>query len=324
MPKISSLVLSTDREVKAAKSRGDRAEFRIKNAKNLVLRISRSGTKTWAFLYASPSTGNRCKISLGEYPTVGLAKAKGDALELMMAIRHGKDPLAMRRAEKAAETFEVLANRYMEEHVRKNTRSEKKSRWSKEVQRLLDADILPLIGAHKAEAITKQHVMGVVEAVADRGAYAIADKVLALIRAIYNWANSTGRLDINPTFGLKKRNAGRPRERTLSKPEICTLWHALEAPSNLSPEIRDALRLQLLVKLAWPRWHTGLKSASTSFSISSPAGTSILTTVGRPDHREPSPGPCNSPTAPSIPQATSLGKDTFRAPSGRPLGYGRS
>src|ERR1700757_2508538 len=38
MPKISSFVLSTDREVKAAKSRRDRAEFRIKDAKNLVLR----------------------------------------------------------------------------------------------------------------------------------------------------------------------------------------------------------------------------------------------------------------------------------------------
>jgi hypothetical protein len=85
--------------------------------------------------------------------------------------------------------------------------------------------------------------MWVVEAVADRGAYAIADKVLALIRSIYNWANATGRLDNNPTFGLKKRNAGRPRERTLSKPEIRALWHALETPSDLSPEIRDALRL---------------------------------------------------------------------------------
>jgi hypothetical protein len=240
-------VLSTDREVKAAKSRGDRAEFRIKDAKNLVLRISKSGTKTWAFLYASPSTGKRCKISLGEYPAIGIAKAKDASLELMIAIRQGKDPLALRRAEKAAETFEVLANRYMDEHVRKNTRSGKKSRWSEEVQRLLDADILPLIGAHKAEAVTKQHIMWVVEAVADRGAYAIADKVLALIRAIYNWANSTGRLDINPTFGLKKRNVGRPRERTLSKPEIRALWHALETLSYLSPEIRDALRLQLLL-----------------------------------------------------------------------------
>jgi hypothetical protein len=156
MPKISSLVLSTDREVRGAKSRGDRSEFRVKGARNLVLRITKSGTKTWAFLYASPSTGKRCKISLGEYPAIGVAKAKGDALELMIAIRQGKDPLALRRAEKAAETFEVLANRYMDEHVRKNTRSGKKSRWSDEVQRLLDADILPLIGAHNNK--TTRHV----------------------------------------------------------------------------------------------------------------------------------------------------------------------
>ena len=40
MPKHSSLVLATDREVQHAKPRGARAEFRIKGARNLVLRVS--------------------------------------------------------------------------------------------------------------------------------------------------------------------------------------------------------------------------------------------------------------------------------------------
>lgn len=104
-----------------------------------------------------------------------------------------------------------------------------------------------MIGDHKAEAVTKRHVMQAVEAVAKRGAYVAADRVLGLIRAIYNWACATGRLETNPTLGLKKRNAARARERVLTDDEIRTFWLALDEQPKLSHEIRDALRLQLLL-----------------------------------------------------------------------------
>ena len=89
--------------------------------------------------------------------------------------------------------------------------------------------------------------MDVVQKVADRGAFVAADRVLIIIRAVYNWAISTGRLDVNPTLGLKKRNASGPRERVLDDDEIRALWRRLDTPSKLSQEIRDALKLQLLL-----------------------------------------------------------------------------
>jgi hypothetical protein len=46
MPRESSLVLATDREVQPAKPHGERAEFRIKGARNLVLRITLNGAKS--------------------------------------------------------------------------------------------------------------------------------------------------------------------------------------------------------------------------------------------------------------------------------------
>jgi hypothetical protein len=71
---------------------------------------------------------------------------------------------------------------------------------------MLRADILPALGHDRAEAISKLHVMQVVEAVAARGSFVAAHHVLGVIRAIYNWANGTGRLEANPTLGLRKRN----------------------------------------------------------------------------------------------------------------------
>ena len=187
-------------------------------------------------------------MALGVYPSISLSKAKDTAQRLAIDVRDGIDPLAQRRAIRTADTFAALASRYMAEHQCKNARFGKQSRWTDETQRLLDKDILPVIGIHRAEAITRQQIMATVEAVADRGSYVIADKVLALIRAIYNWAIATGRLEVDPTRGLKKRNASRPRERILSKAEIRSLWCDLDA-STISLKIRDALRLQLLLGL---------------------------------------------------------------------------
>ena len=231
-----------------AKPRCKRAEFRIKGAPGLILRVSAGGAKSWTFLFASPSSRQRCKMALGVYPSISLSKARisPSASRLMCVMAS----IRLHRDEPFVPQIRLLPSQAanMAEHQCKNARFGKQSRWTDETQRLLDKDILPVIGIHRAEAITRQQIMATVEAVADRGSYVIADKVLALVRAIYNWASATGRLEVDPTRGLKKRNSSRPRERILSKAEIRSLWCDLDA-SSISLEIRDALRLQLLLGL---------------------------------------------------------------------------
>jgi integrase len=247
MPKNSNLVLATEREVRNAKPNGERTEFRIKGAKNLVLRITPRGHRTWAFLYANPSSGQRRKLSIGTYPAVGLAEARNWALALTLEVQGGKDPLTQRRTERAAETFAKLAERYLTEHERRNARNGRRSQSTDQAERILCADILPVIGSHRAEAVTKQQISEAVEAAADRGSFVIADRILGLIRAIYNWGIATGALEVNPTMGLKKRNTSRPRQRVLDDDEIRALWRRLDTPSKLSQGIRDSLKLQLLL-----------------------------------------------------------------------------
>ncbi len=151
MPRASCNVLATDRQVQSAKPSCKRLEFRIKGVKNLVLRVSSSGTKTWIFLYASPASGQRRKLSIGAYPALRLAHAKHEALRFTLAVHDRRDPLLERRAERAAESFETLARRYMREHGRKNARAGRQTRSTHEAERLLNVDILPTLGTHKAE-----------------------------------------------------------------------------------------------------------------------------------------------------------------------------
>jgi Arm domain-containing DNA-binding protein len=167
MPRSSSLVLATEREIRNAKPTGERSEFRVKSAKNLVLRITPSGRKTWAFLYASPSSGHRRKLSLGTYPATGLSEARSKALALTLEVQGGGDPLTQRHIEQAGETFAKLAQRYLAEHERRNARAGRRSQSTDQAERLLRADILPVLCHHRAEAVTKQQVREAIEAAAD-------------------------------------------------------------------------------------------------------------------------------------------------------------
>jgi integrase len=211
--------------------------------------VTDRGGKTWAVAYKSPSTGRWIKFSIGRYPNVALSEAKERAQELAVAVRKGKDPIRDKHETAALVSFEDLARRYLEEHGARNARNGLQSRSTTEAQRLLDRDILPNLGTVRAEVVSKGDVMRVVEAIADRGSLTVADRALGLIRAVYNWACATGRLERNPTTGLKKRNPGRPKTRVLSFTEIRTFWHASEDLPRMGVAIRDALRLQLLTGL---------------------------------------------------------------------------
>jgi integrase len=223
-----------------------RREYRIKGAAGLQLRVSAPGRATWAVAYKSPLTRKWAKVSIGRFPAVGLEEAKGRAGDVAADVRKGRDPIHDKRQEELLETFATLSERYMCEHERRNARAGRKSTSTKEAQRKLDRDILPVMGTIRAEAVTRQHVMKVVETIADRGSYVAADRALTLIRAIYNWACGTGRTDRNPTIGLKKRNAGRAKNRVLSPEEIRVFWPATDGIGVITPALSDAMRLQLL------------------------------------------------------------------------------
>jgi hypothetical protein len=249
LPKASSRTLGTVKEIKKEINTAPlgsicvRREYRIKGAPGLQLRVSASGRATWAVAYKSPLTRKWSKVSVGRFPALGLDEAKGRAGDVAADVRRGRDPIHDRRQDALIETFATVSKSYMREHEKRNARAGRKSSTTIEAQRKLDNDILPVMGNIAAESVTRQHVMKAVEAIADRGSYVAADRALGLIRAIYNWTCGTGRTDRNPTIGLKRRNAGRAKTRTLSPEEICVIWAATDRIGSITAVLHDALRL---------------------------------------------------------------------------------
>lgn len=76
-------------------------------------------------------------------------------------------------------------------------------------------------------------MMGLIEAITDRGAPVLARNTLAAVRKMFNWAVSRDLLDHSPCDRMKAPGKAPKRERVLSTNEVRTIWqatHQLEWP----------------------------------------------------------------------------------------------
>ena len=106
-------------------------------------------------------------------------------------------------------------------------RPNKASRSLHDDQLMLKRDINPAIGGMKADEVSKADIIGVLEAVATRGARYRSNRVLALARSIYRWGIAEVLVQFDPTLGLRPRTIERPRERILSDDEVRAYGRAL-------------------------------------------------------------------------------------------------
>lgn len=239
MPRRSESELSTDPQVRTAKAPvggSDRAEYRIKGTPGLVLRVTPSGSKSWGYWLKDPSTNRWRMRTLGPYPTVTLERAKQESKRLDLAIFDGENPFKNH----PHRTLADLADEYMKRHALPKKRS------ADQDQRKLNADVLPELGAQLAVEVCKSDIVSLLDKIVDRGAPIGANRTLALLRKLYNWAIAEGYLASNPASGIPMRAKEASRARVLSDNEIVWFWNALDGP-GFDPITADVLRFQLLV-----------------------------------------------------------------------------
>ena len=95
----------------------DTKEYREHDGNSLYLRVRTDGNKSWQLRYKKPD-GKWSWLGLGSYPEVSGALARHKAAELRADSAQGSNPLATKRARKAADleaasnTFERLAREH--------------------------------------------------------------------------------------------------------------------------------------------------------------------------------------------------------------------
>ncbi len=184
------------------------------------LRVSKAGRKSWVLMYRVD--GRKRRLTLGTFPALPLAAARDAARLALLDVSRGNDPAAQRAASRGdrLQTFAGLAEEYLDRHARRHKRS-----WRQD-ERLLTVEVLPSWGSRAADSITRQDVIRLVEAVADRGAPIQANRVLALVRKLFNWAVEKDLAAASPAVNVRPPAREGRRDRILSDSEIGRLWQA--------------------------------------------------------------------------------------------------
>jgi integrase len=191
----------------------------------LSLRVTPGGAKTWALRYrvGGGRNGRLRRLTLGRYPTVTIAEARKRANRELRKVDAGEDPAAEKMAQRQGETVGDLAKDYLEKHAKVHKRS-----W-KEDDRILNANILPVWKHRKVAELTRRDVRDLIESVAARGAAIMANRTLALVRKMLNFAIAQDWIEANVASLIQKPGAERSRERVLTDDEIRLVWAAAEA-----------------------------------------------------------------------------------------------
>src|SRR5215217_6060091 len=191
-------------------------EYFVRRMPGLVLRVSAGGTKTWNAVYRHHGRARR--LTLGRYPIIALDDARNRAREALCTVSRGIDP-----AHTSASTFAELASLFIAGHVCKLRRA-------RQVERLIERELVPVWGARSVVTLTGRDVAILVADVAKR-APVLANRALSTARRLFGWAIGQGLIQANPCDRIERPTTERGRERVLSTSEIRSMWHALDDPT---------------------------------------------------------------------------------------------
>ena len=189
-----------------------------------------SGEKSWALLYRSH--GIQRKLTLGSYPTIGLADARRLARAALGEVAKGQDPAAERQASRAAakaereadvDRLEKVVELFIQRHAKPKTKN-----WL-ETERALEKEVVARWRGRRLSQITRAHIHEMTDAIIDRGAPVRANRVFEQFRTLCRWAVARGIIERSPCEGMKAPAAETSRDRVLSDAEVLLVWRSFES-----------------------------------------------------------------------------------------------
>ena len=210
----------------------------------LTFTLSKAGTAAWVLRYRH--NGRQREYTIGRYPDICLADARGIAAQLRGRIQKGEDVAVTKRVEKAsgnlqADTFRDLVTEWVERSV--NTR------YGARIKRTFELYAYPLIGSLPPAEILPQHIDRVLCATATT-APTVANDLVRYFKRVFAYARKRHIVTVNPAADFDASDAGgkeSSRSRALSPDEVRTFLSALKACPTLGRDNELAFRLLLLL-----------------------------------------------------------------------------
>jgi integrase len=185
-------------------------EYRVNDGDNLHFVVHPKGNKRWELRYKKPSTGKWSWVGLGTYPEVGGSFARKKAEDARKLIAQGIDPV-IQKAEERQATLEQGAFTFLqlaEEFYLTKT-------WTPDTTArnvgALNNHVMPAMGKKDYRSITKQEWHALFQEIQNKlnprtgkPIIEMGQRVTALVREIYDYAEVTGKATYNPITNLHK------------------------------------------------------------------------------------------------------------------------
>ena len=150
----------------------------------------------------------------------------------MGEIASGKNPAAdkkvvreaQRAANSTADRVEAVANSFIERYVKRNVGAS----WARETERLLRVEVIPEIGSKRIGEVSRADIHKLLDEMVDRGSPINANRLLAVLRRMFNWCIERGLVERSPCDKLKAPSPEQARDRVLSNSELRVAWQAFE------------------------------------------------------------------------------------------------
>lgn len=233
----------TDAKIRGMKAAKERELFWEDGATGLGVRVSPSGIKTFVFMYRF---GKKARMmTLGRFPKFGLADAHLKVAKAKALIAKGYDPgsqwVETQKTNRESPSLQELADIYITQWAlpRKRARSVQDDR------DIMKRNVIPGFGHIKAKDIRKKDIHTILDRVAARGAQTQANRTLALVRKMFNFAVERDILENSPCFGIKPPFKENRRDRVLGEAEMKQFWTGLEK-SKMEEGTKIALKLILV------------------------------------------------------------------------------
>jgi integrase len=172
--------------------------YKIADERGLVLLVMPSGSKLWRFRYRLE--GKEQMLSLGVYPDITLADARGRRDEMRRQLALGQNPAVQRRIEQVAkaDTFEAIALEWFAKFSAQWVPLHAKKVWAR-----MEKDVIPWLGTRPIAEITAPEVLTIARRIEGRGVLETAHRAISGIGQVMRYAVATGRAQMDPTASLR-------------------------------------------------------------------------------------------------------------------------
>lgn len=214
--------------------------------RGLYLVIQPSGAKSWAVRYRVAGAPRKLTLERA-YPAMSLDEARDAARDAIVAAKRGADPAAqkaeIKRQQKSGSEaertgFESVVRKYLARDAKKNRSWLETARLLGLVPdkdendpksfRVLPGGIVEAWGQRSIADIRRGEIIERLDAIVDRGAPIVANRTLAAVRRLFNWAVERDMIDASPASAVKAPAPETSRDRVLSDDEIRWAWKAAD------------------------------------------------------------------------------------------------